>query len=334
VDVERGRIFRLLETADNFVKYAAPGQEERAAGRARERYENALELAWQHGDGELVEQVRLRLDDLARRTAQPAGANVVTTARDDDDPSGDASNSFTSQGSTGQAADGRPSPRYVPGGVETEEFASGARLSAGPQSGDEVLVSPQPSGERRVPPGQRVTRGWPVLHEGRIPRFDKESWRLRLHGACRQPYELTYDELLASPIVDLRSDFHCVTGWSKLDNLWRGVQTKVLLRKAEPATDASHVLVHGEQGYSANLPLEVLMEEDALVTWSHNSRDLAPKHGFPLRLLVPRLYGWKSVKWVRSLELLTQDRRGFWETRGYHNHADPWREERYAYQES
>jgi DMSO/TMAO reductase YedYZ molybdopterin-dependent catalytic subunit len=156
---------------------------------------------------------------------------------------------------------------------------------------------------------------------------------LQLRGACKQPYELTYDELQALPNVDLHSDFHCVTGWSKLDNLWRGVQTRLLLDRAEPSQDASHVLVHAEYGYTANLPVETLMDEDALVTWSHNSRDLAPKHGFPLRLLVPRLYGWKSVKWVRSLELLTHDHRGFWETRGYHNHADPWREERYAYQE-
>jgi DMSO/TMAO reductase YedYZ molybdopterin-dependent catalytic subunit len=327
VDVERGRIFRLLETADNFVKYAAPGQEERASERARARYEEALELAQRQRDADLVEQVRLRLDDLARRTDQPADTGITATPNDDG-RNLVASNSFTSQ-----SPDEQPAPRHIPEGPESEQVPSGSRLSAGPHGGDEVLISPRPPGERRVPPGQRVTRGWPVLHEGRIPRFDKESWRLGLHGACRKPYELIYDELLAFPVVDLRSDFHCVTGWSKLDNLWRGVQTKVLLSRAEPGTDASHVLVHGEQGYSANLPVEVLLEEDAIVTWSHNSRDLAPKHGFPLRLLVPRLYGWKSVKWVRSLELLTQDRRGFWETRGYHNHADPWREERYAYQE-
>ncbi|HEX3328053.1 MAG TPA: sulfite oxidase-like oxidoreductase [Actinomycetota bacterium] len=334
MDVERGRIFRLLETADNFVKYAAPGQEERAAERARQRYEDALELARRQGDAELVEQVRLRLGDLSRRTAQPSVAAAgVTSAQEDDDRSRDASDSFTSPGHDDPATADPMSPGAIGGGLETDDLASSSRLSPTSPTGDEVLVSPRPPGERRVPPGQRVTSGWPVLHEGRIPRFDKESWRLRLHGACSLPYELTYDELLAFPIVELRSDFHCVTGWSKLDNLWRGVQTKVLLRRAEPATDASHVLVHGEQGYTANLPIEVLMDEDALVTWSHNSRDLAPKHGFPLRLLVPRLYGWKSVKWLRSLELMTQDRRGFWETRGYHNHADPWREERYAYQE-
>jgi DMSO/TMAO reductase YedYZ molybdopterin-dependent catalytic subunit len=291
VDLERARIFRLVETADNFVKYAAPGHEQRASLRARERYERALELARDKGDSLLVEQVRLRIDDLERRTALA------------------------------------PEPEAVsPGGMQEGDNPEA-------DSGEVPTLSAPRGGDDRVPPGQRVTHGWPVLHEGRIPRFDKQSWRLTLAGACNKPYELTYDELQALPKIDLRSDFHCVTGWSKLDNVWRGVQTRLLLTNAEPAADASHVLVHGEHGYTANLPLEVLAEEDSLVTWSHNSRDLAPKHGFPLRLMVPRLYGWKSVKWVRSFELLTNDHRGFWETRGYHNHGDPWREERYAYQE-
>jgi DMSO/TMAO reductase YedYZ molybdopterin-dependent catalytic subunit len=289
VNLDRVRVFRLLETADNFVKYAAPGHERRAAERARTRYESALEIARNHGDAALVEQVRLRIDDLERRAALPDAEPLMTTRED--------------------------------------------TVSGGDPEGPEVrLVSPI-SADPRIPPGQRVTRGWPVLHEGPIPRFDKESWRLHIDGACNSPYDLSYDALQRLPQIDLRSDFHCVTGWSKLDNLWRGVQTRTLLAKAEPAEDASHVLVHGEHGYTANVSVEVLMEEDSVVTWSHNSHALEPKHGFPLRLLLPRLYGWKSVKWVRRFELLAHDRRGFWETRGYHNHGDPWREERYAYQE-
>jgi DMSO/TMAO reductase YedYZ molybdopterin-dependent catalytic subunit len=297
VDPENVRIFRLIETADNFVKYASPGKEKRARERALARYERALELATRSGDQKLVEQVRLRMDDLSRLEA--AGA------------------------------DGAASP----GGGTIEDWGSGFPEPADDPAGNIVQAVLPPEAAGRVPPGQRVTRGWPVLHEGPIPPFDRASWRLSLEGACHEPFAVNYEELKALPNTELRSDFHCVTGWSKLDNTWRGVQTKRLLERAQPAPDAAYVLVHAEHGYTANLPLHVLDQEEAMVTWSHNGHDLAPEHGFPLRLLVPRLYGWKSVKWVRRIELLTHDKRGFWETRGYHNRADPWREERYAYQE-
>lgn len=294
MDLERAHIFRLLETADNFVKYAKPGDQERAAERARARYEQALKLAAHKGDVALIEQVRLRMGDLGRRHTELATSSLQSAVESD--------------------------------AVSTDSKAPLATV--------ERLVHPLHGLDRRVPPGQRVTRGWPVLHEGPIPDFDKESWRLVVRGACRRDLEFTYDGLRALPNVELEADFHCVTGWSKLDNLWRGVQTKLLVQQAHPASDASHVLVRGEHGYTANVPLDVLLDESTLVTWSHNGHDLAPEHGFPLRLLVPALYGWKSVKWVIGLELMTRDQRGFWETRGYHNHADPWREERYAYQES
>ncbi|MEA2507964.1 MAG: hypothetical protein QOG21_46 [Actinomycetota bacterium] len=293
VDLERAHIFRLLETADNFVKYATPANQQRAAERASDRYQRALELAEHKGDAALIEQVRIRMEDLERRKTEPTTSTM----------NGGADT-----------------------GIATETIGLGSPVL-------QLAIHPKSSVDRRVPPGQRVTRGWPVLHEGSIPRFDRQSWRLTVRGACKQSYEMTYDQLRAFPNVELRSDFHCVTGWTKLDNLWRGVQTKLLMQRAEPAPDASHVLVHGEHGYSANLPLEVLLDEATLVTWSHDSHDLTPEHGFPLRLLVAGLYGWKSVKWVRSLELLTHDQRGYWETRGYHNHADPWLEERYSYQE-
>jgi DMSO/TMAO reductase YedYZ molybdopterin-dependent catalytic subunit len=280
---ERERIFKLLETADNFVKYAGPGREERGAERARKRYEKAVKLAVKAGEAELVEQAKLRLADLDRNAELPAG--VLDTS--DDGPGGS------------------------------------------------ILASElPPHAAARVPPHQRVTRGWPVLHEGPIPRFDPETWRLTVTGACATKVELSYDELKALPTVELDADFHCVTGWSKLDNLWRGVQTKELLSRAQPTDDATHVIARAEYGYTANVPIERLYDDDTIVTWSHNARDLAPKHGFPLRLLVPKLYGWKSVKWVRELELIDHDQRGFWEVRGYHNRADPWLEERYSYQEA
>ncbi|MQA98854.1 MAG: molybdopterin-dependent oxidoreductase [Actinobacteria bacterium] len=185
----------------------------------------------------------------------------------------------------------------------------------------------------RVPPGQRVTRRWPVLHEGRVPRFDSETWRFEVRGSVEEPIELTYDELRSLPAGEVRSDFHCVTGWSKLDNVWTGVPTKSLLGRARPLGTAAHVSVVGERNYTANVPLEVLSEDDAILAWGHNGEDLAPKHGHPLRLVVPNLYGWKSVKWARRLDVMDRDKRGYWEVRGYHNRADPWREERYSYQE-
>lgn len=280
---ENQRIFRLLETADNFVKYAPAGREERAAERARRRYERAAKLAQRAGDEELMEQARIRIADLDRRAQM--GAGIADDSIDDRDP----------------------------GSVLTAELPEHAAA--------------------RVPPGQRVTRGWPVLHEGPIPRFDPETWRLRVFGACENELELSYEELKALPNVDMRSDFHCVTGWSKLDNTWTGVQTKVLLDRARPHPDSSHVTMHAEHGYTANVPLQVLLRDDAMVAWAHNGEPLAPKHGLPLRVVVPKLYAWKSVKWIRGFELMASDRRGFWEVRGYHNRADPWLEERYSYQE-
>ena len=276
---EREKIFRLIETADNFVKYAAPGKEARAEATATKRYLRARRLAEQAGDEELVDQVRLRLEDLQRRASMPPGDRAA--AEDD----------------------------------------------------DTLTAEPPEHAAERVPPGQRVVRGWPVLHEGRIPRFDESSWSFAVGGACANASTSSYSELQGLGPLEMTSDFHCVTGWSKLDNHWRGVQTKELLARAIPDADATHVLVHAEQGYTANVPLDVLQEDESMLSWGHNGKQLAPKHGWPLRLVVPRLYGWKSVKWVRRFELLTADQRGFWEVRGYHNRADPWLEERYSYQE-
>ncbi|MGH2807661.1 MAG: sulfite oxidase-like oxidoreductase [Actinomycetota bacterium] len=280
---QRTKIFRLIETADNFVKYSQPGRADRGARRARKRLEKAQDLAVAAGDLEMQEQIRLRLEDLERRAALP-------------------------------------------------DDATGPDVT-GPDNADSLTAALPEHAAARVPPGQRLKKGWPVLHEGPVPKFDTRTWRLSVNGLVGRSLELTYEELKALPSTEMTSDFHCVTGWSKLDNLWRGVQTKVLMDMAQPGAGARHVTVHAEYGYTANLPLDVLMEDTSMVTWSHNGADLAPKHGYPLRLIVPRLYAWKSVKWVRSFELLDEDRRGFWEVRGYHNRADPWLEERYSYQE-
>jgi DMSO/TMAO reductase YedYZ molybdopterin-dependent catalytic subunit len=185
----------------------------------------------------------------------------------------------------------------------------------------------------RVPSGQRLVRTWPVLHYGPIPAFDEESWDLEVSGLVEKPYKLTYAELKALGSQDVRADMHCVTGWSTLDNTWAGVPFRVLAEKAGVKPEARWVIAHCEHGYTSELSLEAMMDDDVLVAWAHDGQDLTPDHGFPLRLVVPKRYAWKSAKWLRGLELAAHNERGFWEVRGYHIHADPWREERYSYQE-
>ena len=182
----------------------------------------------------------------------------------------------------------------------------------------------------RLPPGQSLTDKWPVLHAGTVPRFDPATWDFKIGGLVEQPVRLTYPEFLALPMVHLRRDIHCVTAWSKLDVDFEGVPTKAVLALAKPLPEAKFVMVRAEQGYETNLPLEYLLADDALFASRADGQDLTPEHGWPLRLVVPRLYFWKSAKWVRGVELMAKDRRGFWERNGYHNHADPWREERYS----
>jgi DMSO/TMAO reductase YedYZ molybdopterin-dependent catalytic subunit len=135
------------------------------------------------------------------------------------------------------------------------------------------------------------------------------------------------------PLSRQRSDFHCVTTWSRLDNLWEGVRTVDLMARVRLKPEARYVIVHCDGDYATNLPLEEFVDQDVILAWRHDGRDLEPDHGWPLRLVVPKLYGWKSAKWVRAIEFAFEDRRGFWEVRGYHNHADPWIQERYSFQE-
>src|SRR5207237_164963 len=182
------------------------------------------------------------------------------------------------------------------------------------------------------PPRQALTRKWPVLHAGSVPVFDRATWSFHIFGLVEQPWECTCDEFLAQPRVQVQADMHCVTRWSKLDNLWEGVGTRQVLSHVKVLPQARFVMVHCEHGFSTNLPLEDFLGEDCLFAWKHNGQDLEPDHGYPLRLVIPRLYAWKSAKWVRGIELLTQDRAGFWEQwdhGGYHMRGDPWREQRF-----
>jgi DMSO/TMAO reductase YedYZ molybdopterin-dependent catalytic subunit len=182
----------------------------------------------------------------------------------------------------------------------------------------------------RAPPGQKVTDGWPVLTYGSVPRIDTKDWKFAIAGSVEVDRSFTWDDLQALPQVTLTSDIHCVTGWSKLDNEWRGVRFVDLMEQIRALPEAKHVMVHSAGGYMANLPLADLLDESVLFAHTHSGKPLASEHGGPLRLVVPHLYFWKSAKWVRGLFFMPDERPGFWEMYGYHIRGDPWKEERYS----
>lgn len=181
----------------------------------------------------------------------------------------------------------------------------------------------------RLPPGQSLTLKWPVLHYGSVPRFDPAKWDFRMWGLVEEPVRLTWQEFSKLPRVQSKSDFHCVTRWSRFDNTWSGVAFKEILSLAKLKSEAKYVLVHAEQGFTANVPLTDLDRYGVLFATHHDGEPLSADHGYPLRLIVPHLYAWKSVKWVRGLEFLASDVRGFWEQNGYHMYGDPFKEQRF-----
>ena len=195
---------------------------------------------------------------------------------------------------------------------------------------EKVIRSPDTNGANRVPPNQRMVEKWPVLHEGRVPNIDVFKWTLRIWGLVEKERKLSYEEFTALPRVTVLSDVHCVTGWSKLDNTWEGVGTSVITELVHPLPEARFVIVHAAGGFTTNLSLDDFLEPDVLLAIKHNGEPLTPEHGYPVRLIVPRLYFWKSAKWVEGVEFSERERKGFWESRGYHNHGDPWKEERYG----
>lgn len=193
-----------------------------------------------------------------------------------------------------------------------------------------LIKSPDTERKNRVPPGQRVTEGWPVLQYGGVPRVDLDEWRFKLFGLVERERSLSLLEFSALPMVRVLSDVHCVTGWSRLDNLWEGVQALALKDIVKILPEAKFAIVHASGNFTTNLSLDDFFLEDVLFALKHNGRPITPDHGYPLRLVVPRLYFWKSAKWVTGVEFTSEDRPGFWESRGYHNRGDPWREERYG----
>jgi len=197
----------------------------------------------------------------------------------------------------------------------------------------DVIVSPDTRRSRRIPPGQSRTKKWPVLDASGPPSIDMNEWRLRIRGLVGRETGWTWEEFGKLPRVKVFADFHCVTRWSRLGNVWEGVSTRELLQQAGGALpQAAFVLAYGyDRGWTANLPLADFLSEDALVALYHDGEPIAPEHGGPARLIVPQLYAWKSAKWVAAIELMDRDRAGFWEKNGYHMHGDPWTEERFGW---
>ena len=180
-----------------------------------------------------------------------------------------------------------------------------------------------------LPPGQFPAKRWTVLHQGEVPPFDPEAWSFRVTGRVERPLVLSWPAFQALPTSEVAGDLHCVTRWSKVDNRWLGVAALDLARLVEPSADAEYVVLHGEAGYTANLPVGAFLAPGVILATHHDGAPLTAEHGAPLRAVVPERYAWKSVKWLRGVEFVAEDRPGFWEGFGFSNSAGVWREERF-----
>jgi DMSO/TMAO reductase YedYZ molybdopterin-dependent catalytic subunit len=183
----------------------------------------------------------------------------------------------------------------------------------------------------RLPPGQYLTEKWPVLHAGSVPAVDLSTWMLAISGEVERPLTISWEQLLELPSREVTVDIHCVTRWSRFDTRFKGVRWSELAKLVGPKPSARFMVAHAEQGFTANMPLAAIEDDQALIAYEADGEPLTPDHGWPVRLVVPSRYFWKSAKWLRGLELLDHDEPGFWERYGYHNDADYWREERYSF---
>lgn len=196
--------------------------------------------------------------------------------------------------------------------------------------GEGVIISPDTRREERIPPRQARTKKWPVLDASGPPHIEIARWRFTITGLVETPIEWTWEEFQKLPREKVFADMHCVTRWSRLGNLWEGVSTREVLKHSGAKPNAKYVLAHGyDRGWSTNMPLDEFQGEDCLFADRHDGEPIDLEHGGPLRLVIPRLYAWKSAKWIRGIELIETDRPGFWERGGYHMHGDPWQEERF-----
>ncbi|URK18802.1 sulfite oxidase-like oxidoreductase [Thalassospira sp. GO-4] len=184
--------------------------------------------------------------------------------------------------------------------------------------------------ENRLPPGQRLVKDWPVLDLGITPHVSADDFRLDITGLVENPLSLGFVDLLDLPNVRARNDIHCVTSWSRYDNDWQGVLALTLAEMVRPHPDVKHVLFTAHDGYTTNVRIDQFLDEDVLIAHHWNDEPLSEEHGGPVRVVIPKLYFWKSTKWVREIRFVKEDAPGFWEERGYHNNADPWTEERYG----
>lgn len=214
-----------------------------------------------------------------------------------------------------------------------QDKAQGEEVPSPEGLAPDVIVSSDVRRAKRIPPGQSRTRKWPILDASGPPPIDLDIWRFRISGLSVRHGEWSWAEFLELPRVRVFADFHCVTRWSRLGNLWEGVSTRELVRQVGGVLpQARYVLAYGfDRGWSTNLPLEDFLAEDSLVAILHDGRPISGEHGGPARLIVPRLYAWKSAKWVAGVEFMERDRAGFWEANGYHMRGDPWREERHSW---
>jgi DMSO/TMAO reductase YedYZ molybdopterin-dependent catalytic subunit len=215
-------------------------------------------------------------------------------------------------------SEGQPREKLI---ARKQEWARDGRLLTGTTADPAV---------QRLPPGQRLAGDWPVLDLGIQPDVTAQKFRLDLDGAVANRLSLSFDDFMALPQQESVSDMHCVTQWSNYDNQWQGVAARTLLERAQPSEAARHVVFHSHDGYTTNVRLDQFDQPDVFLVHRWNGAPITRAHGGPVRVLIPRLYLWKSAKWVRRIEIVEHDRPGFWETRGYHNNADPWLEERYG----
>jgi DMSO/TMAO reductase YedYZ molybdopterin-dependent catalytic subunit len=203
-------------------------------------------------------------------------------------------------------------------------------MSKSSKNNIKTVISPDMKRDNRVPPGQYLTSKFLVLHYGSIPRIDIKNWKFTITGLVENDKVLNFKEFHKLPKIRVKSDIHCVTTWSKLDTVWEGVSTSELKNLVQIKPEAKHAIVHAEQGFTTNLTLDDFFAEDVLFAYKYNGKSLTPEHGYPVRLVVPRLYFWKSAKWAIGVEFTADQRLGFWERNGYHHHGDPWNEERFS----
>ncbi|AOO62802.1 MULTISPECIES: sulfite oxidase-like oxidoreductase [Bacillus amyloliquefaciens group] len=184
----------------------------------------------------------------------------------------------------------------------------------------------------RIPPNQNVTTKFPMLHAGNVPYYeDMSKWNLQVYGLVDRPMLLSFKDIKAFPEAEVKNDIHCVTGWSRLDNIWQGIRAKDIAEKAGVHKEAGFVILHAEEGWTANLPLSDFTRETSLLAYAHNGEPLTPEHGYPLRGVFPHLYFWKSAKWLRGIQFTKENHPGFWEKNGYHMRGDPWKNERFTW---